>query len=131
MAYLEGVLVGQIQRIPRELGATTGVAAHQISILVACESKSAMKARAKSLKNHVRVISQIRSLETFVRSAAMVTGWKSDCEDRNHRLFCGKRMSRFPIQEKLAKRAALGMASWFFWPCLSGIKCVHPYVVLT
>ena len=118
MAYLEGVLVGQIQRIPRELGATTGVAAHQISILVACESKSAMKARAKSLKNHVRVISQIRSLETFVRSAAMVTGWKSDCEDRNHRLFCGKRMSRFPIQEN-----SLSGPLWEWLRGSSGLVC--------
>lgn len=45
--YLEGVLVDQVQGIPGELGATTGVAAHQISILGACIPESATKARAK------------------------------------------------------------------------------------
>jgi hypothetical protein len=35
VSNLEGVLVHQVERVPGELGATTGVTANQISILVA------------------------------------------------------------------------------------------------
>lgn len=74
--YLERVLVHQVQRIPGELGATAGVAAHQISILVAYTRLSAAEDLDKPrFQEDERVICQIRSLETLVRSAAIVTVW--------------------------------------------------------
>jgi len=47
VSYLERVLVHQVQRVPGELGATAGVTANQISILVAYTKASAMDPRGK------------------------------------------------------------------------------------
>lgn len=72
--YLERVLVHQVQWVPRELGATTGVAAGQISILVPCSQLSTAEVLDKTVvQEDKRVICQIKSLETLVRSAAIVT----------------------------------------------------------
>lgn len=38
IAYLERVLVDQVQGVARELGTTTGVTANQIRVLVTCNS---------------------------------------------------------------------------------------------
>lgn len=76
MSYLERVLVHQVQRVPGELRATTGVAADQISILVACSKSSAAEDFDKpGFQGDERVICQIRSLETLLRSTAIVTDW--------------------------------------------------------
>lgn len=98
------MLVHQIQRVPGELGATAGVTANQISILVAY-TKSAANRRGQKFRRYVRVICQIRSLETFVRSAAIVTVWT-----RNGGIAVSKVcVSR--IGCSLAKRAVLGLVS--------------------
>lgn len=76
MSYLKRVLVQQVQRVPGELRATTGVATDQISILVACFTLSAAEDFDKpGLQRDGREICQIRSLETLLRSAAIVTVW--------------------------------------------------------
>lgn len=70
--YLERVLVDQVEGVPGELGATTGVAADQIGVLVACSPADQPPIKFRGEKN-IRTICQIRSLETLVRSAAMMT----------------------------------------------------------
>lgn len=70
------MLVDQVEGIPGELGATTGVAADQISVLVACSPADQPPTNFPGEKN-IRTICQIRSLETLVRSAAMMTDWDS------------------------------------------------------
>lgn len=70
------MLVHQVERVPGELGATTGVTADQISILVTYTEASATNRKTrKKFQRYLRVIIQISSLETFVRSAAIVTVW--------------------------------------------------------
>lgn len=75
------MLVDQVQGVPGELGATTGVAANQISILVTyrCPKLSATDSRldknsTRAKNQDVRVICQIKSLETLARWTDMVTG---------------------------------------------------------
>lgn len=75
------MLVDQVEGVTGELGATTGVAANQISILVTYLMPTAVShGLAKSPKirggkfQDVRVICQISSLETLARWTDMVTG---------------------------------------------------------
>lgn len=73
--YLERVLVDKVQRVSRELGTTTGIAADQIGILVACCQLSTAGGLKTVAREDKRVICQIKSLETLERSVAIVTVW--------------------------------------------------------
>jgi hypothetical protein len=78
------VLVDQVQGVPGELGATTSVAANQISILVTYDATAVSHGLVQKFEEaenkDVRVICQIRSLEMLARWTDMVTGMLDSVE---------------------------------------------------